>query len=565
MQESITEKKVKKSLPQEIVKKHNDDIKKYVSDIISEKISSCEYTKSACKRHLDDLKRDDIYFDEEAAARAIFFCETMKHVKGVLSGSKIKLEPWQKFFVGSIFGWKKKETGRRRFREATLIVTRKNAKTTIAAALGHYALVADGEKGAEVFCAATTEQQAYILFNIARSMVIVNEKFKDKFGLTCTKELISQQKTMSSFQPVIGTPRDGTNPSLAIIDEYHEHLTDTAYDSLKTGMGAREQPLLLIISTAGKNIKGPCFRHVEYGRKVVTDVMKNDTMFYLEYGIDKEDDWKDYSCWKKANPNLGVSVSEEFLRSQYEAALSRPDKRSEILTKQLNVWNNESIGWIDLQKWFECGNGNLSLDQFEGKKCFIGMDCASRIDLVTLMIVFRTGDKYTVFGKYYLPSDTIDKPENDHYRVWEAEGWLTRSGEARTDLHALEEDLKALSERFQIVELAYDPREAEYLVQNIRTWATFPCIDVPQSPMHFSEPMKVIEGAYMSGDLQHQNDPILNWAASNVVLKNTNNKLIYPAKPSEDRKIDPIVATIMAVGRAALLEEDAVEFFFDFF
>lgn len=680
-------------------KKHITDIHWYADNVLNGNVQVCKYIRALCKNFKDDLANKDLdfYFSEESAIRVICFIENMVHVKGVLTGKRLKLEPWQKFFVGNIFGWLDKKNNLRRYREAALIVPRKAGKalavstpiptpegwvtmndlkpgdavygpnsdirrvvaatevmygrpcyeisfsdgsaitadaehlwkidgknivtseslhqilshngrkpkiwvapnvkrhdgetvpvvrfitdckpvesvpvkciqvdnedgmylcgetyipthnSSLAAAIGHYMLVGEKEKGSEVYCGATTEVQAFVLFNIARDMIVANKAFEEAFGLTYTKESIHAQSTLSTFKPIIGSPKDGSNPQCAIVDEYHEHPSDALYDSLKLGMGARQHPLLLVTTTAGTNIKGPCYRYVEQGRKVVLGKAKNDRLFYMEFTIDDTDKWEDFSCWIKASPNFGVSVSEEFLREQYEIAKSSQYKRSSILTKMLNVWNNESVGWIDFPKWLNCTDRNLKMEDFEGEKCWIGIDLASKVDLTAMVAVFKRDGKFYVFGKYYLPSDTVDRPENDHYRGWRDEGWLTVTQGARTDYHALEEDLQNWADKYAIQEVAYDPREAEYLMQNIREWAAFECIEFTQSSATFSEPMKEFEAAYLNGELFHQNDPILNFAAGNVVLKSTTNKLVYMTKTANENKIDPMVAMIMAIARA---------------
>ena len=660
-------------------------IQGYVDGCLSGEIPSCKWIKFACERHNKDLLRDDIYFDEAAAEKVIRFIELMKHVKGKWAGKRLILEPWQKFFVGSLFGWKRVETGLRRFREGNLLICRKNGKglaldtplptptgwttmgdvqvgdtlfdeqgneckvtftsdihhidcyeitfsngekivcdgdhlwgvsrldsgrrslvdtrnlfffvssgefisvstlaiteikevetvptkciqvnspnslflcgrtmipthnTTLFEGIDLYMLSADGEAGAEVILGASKEPQAKELFDIARAMIRANEPYKKFYKPTVTTETIRIPATNSVYRYVIGKPADGGNSHAAHIEEAHEHKSDAAYNTLKNGMGAREQPLLYIASTAGSDIKGFYYKYVEYCRKVVSGVVEDDTLFSLEYTIDEEDDWEDFNCWKKANPNLGISIFEDFLRSQHSKALAQVSARTDILTKHLNVWNNSSTSWIDLKKWLECGDDDLSVENFRGSECWIGLDLASRVDLCSLMIVFKNQDKYFVFGKHYINRAKADLPENKHYRDMELAGWLTVTEGSETDFSFIEQDLKELSEKFAIQELAYDPREASFLIQKVKEWASFPCIEFSQSPVNFSEPMKVLEAAYITGRIHHCNDEVLNWAASNVILKNTANKLFFPAKRNIDDKIDPIVALIMAVSRA---------------
>lgn len=537
-------------------------IRNYVDGCLSGAIPVCKWVKFACERHNKDLTRDDIYFDENAAQKAIDFIQLMRHVKGKLAGSKLHLEPWQVFFVGSIFGWMRVDTGLRRFREAHAEVPRKSGKSLELNGIGHYGLVADNEKGAEIILAAAKEDQAKDIFGVALQMVNTNPSFRKYYGLQTTTEIIRHPSSGSYFKFVVGSPVDGSNPHFGLIDEYHQHKSAAAYDAIKLGMGAREQPLLIVMSTAGVDFKCAYKRYVYYCRKVVSGVVEDDSLFTLEYTIDEEDNWEDFSVWKKANPNMGISVSEDFLRGQHAKALADVSSRSAILTKHLNVWNNSSTSWIDLRKWMACGQDQAKMDDFTGEACWVGLDLASRIDLCSLMFVFRRDDKYYVFGKHYLNRDRVDRAENKHLRTWEEEGWLTVTDGAQTDFGYIENDLRDLSNQFRVQELAYDPREATYLMQQVREWASFPCIEVSQGPINFSEPMKVLEAKYLSGELVHANDPVLCWAASNVILKNTSNKLFYPAKRTNEEKIDPIVALIMALGRAETAHKAADFSFF---
>lgn len=537
----------------------NDTLKilnKYAKDCLNGKIMVGQQIKFACERHFKDLERKDIYWNEEAAARVINFVQCMRHVKGVLARRKIVLEPWQIFFIGSVYGWYRKKTKVRRFTEGHLNIGRKNSKTTLCSALGHYMLVADGEMGAECIMAAAKEDQAKDLFAVALQMVHMNPEYKRFYQLHTTKQVIEFPATGSYYTFVIGTPVDGSNPSLILIDEYHQHKTNAAYDALKTGMGARKNPLLFVISTAGMNFKCDYKRYVDYCRKVTSGIINDDNLFSMEYSLDDSDDWQDFSLWAKANPNMGISINVEYLKSQYNKALADLASRSAILAKHCNIWNNVSSNWIDMSEWQKCYS-QTSLDNFEGCECWCGLDLASRVDLCSLIMVFRRDNEYYIFGKHYLNKERILRPENHHFRAWEDEGFLISTDGAQTDFNRIEEDLKELSSRFKIQELAYDPREATYLMQHVREWASFPCVEVSQSPVSFSEPMKVLEANYLSHTIHHNNDPLINWAASNVILKNTSNKLFYPARRDQDDKIDPIVALIMALGRAELVHKEA--------
>ena len=244
----------------------------YACDVVDGRIAACKWARLACQRHLNDLARTSwqytfnpeltdvngkLYYPVERICK---FAQMLPHIKGdwAARGERIRLEAWQVFVLASIFGWVHRDTRRRRFRIADLYVPRKNAKSTIAAVIGAYMLAADGEYGAEVYSGATSEDQAYEVFRPARLMAATTPEYCKHYGVTVNISNLAIVSTNSKFEPVIGKPGDGASPSCAIVDEYHEHKTSALYDTMETGMGARSQPLLLIITTAGSDISGPC-------------------------------------------------------------------------------------------------------------------------------------------------------------------------------------------------------------------------------------------------------------------------------------------------------------------
>ena len=551
----------------------------YVSDVLDGTVEACKYIKLACQRHIDDLaKQSDphypYYFDPVKAERFCRFASMMIHTKGKWARKRLVFEPWQLFAFVSVFGWMKRSTHKRRFTEASLFVPRKNGKSAMSAALGNYMLVADGEAGAEVYSVASTEKQAWEVFGPARFMSLWNEEYKNAFGITVGAKNLSVLSSGSKFEPLIGSPGDGSSPHCAIIDEEHEHKTPDAVDTMATGMGSREQPLLWRITTAGTNISGPCYSNYCNCIKVLEGVIERPDVFVLIFTIDEGDDWKDFSVWEKANPNYGVSLNEEFLYKKYCESMQNAEKQNINKCKHLNVWANAAIGWINMAKWEACADPTLQMGDFKDVPCWVGVDLASKIDLAAMMFLFKipnTGQyaeflqgQYVLFGKYYLPEETIERPENAHYRAWRDLGLLTQTPGARTDFAYLKEDLRKFvqDEGFIVKELAYDPREAEYLMQDIREceWASFPCVEVSQSPAYLSEPMKEFEALYLSGNLKHNGCPLLKWQASNVIKKNSRNKSYYPAKERAENKIDGIVASITALSRAMAHVDETASF-----
>lgn len=532
----------------------------YARDVVDGKIAACVHVRRACLRHLEDMRRAKdkefpFRWDAAAANRICQFASMMVHVKGrEWAGKRITLQPWQCFLLAVPFGWKRKADGLRRFREIYAEIPRKNGKSVMGAVIGLYMLAADGEPGAEVYAGATSEKQAWEVFGPARQMCLKNPAFAKHFGIGVGAKALYILENASKFEPLIGKPGDGASPHCALVDEYHEHATPELYDTMLTGMGARSQPMLVVITTAGIDSSHPCFAKRDEAIKVLSGALQNDTLFSIIYSVDDEDDWTTPEAWEKANPNLGISVFRDFMDARRKEAMTLASRQNILKCKHLNVWSNTGSAWINMVKWNAC-QADVSLDDFAGEKCWIGVDLASKVDLTAMMLLFRRGDEYYLFGRYYLPEDTVALPENTHYQRWVAEGHLTETPGARTDYRYLMDDLLAFAGRFRIQELAYDPREAEMLMQQVREQVSFPCVEINQGPALISEPMKEFEALYLSGKLHHDGDPLLAWQASNVVLRSTKTKAYYPGKERNENKIDGIVAAIMALSRAKLADD----------
>jgi len=540
--------------------------KKYCEDITSGKIKACNYVKLACQRHLTDLKRQSdsdfpYHYDNKKAERRCAFSEKFPHVKGKWMGQKFKLEPHQVFIQCAIWGWVKKKNGMRRFRTAFIEEPRKNGKSFLAASTGLYMLSADGEKGSEVYSGASTEKQALEVFRPAWQMAKNTPEYMNHFNVSLSgtprnPTSIYQLSDMSRFEPVVGNPGDGASPHCAIIDEYHEHRTDVQYAAMDTGMGSRQQALMFVITTAGTDTSSPCYDMHLRATKVLDGTLEDDSFFAIIYSIDPEEDWKDFSVWKAANPNFGVSVDEDYLYQKYTETMTNAEKQNINLCKHLNVWTNAGVAWMNMAKWAACVDTSLRIEDFKGKSCYVALDLANKIDICALMILFPVESGFVAFGRYYLPEETVILPGNEHYVKWVKEGHIIETPGARTDFKYIEDDLRKINAEHPIQELAFDPHEATYLINNVMEWASFECIEINQGPSLMSEPMKELEALIYSQKIRSNGDPVLNWMMGNVVKKKGRNagpiKTYYPTKERNENKIDGPVALIMAVRQAML-------------
>lgn len=534
---------------------------KYARDVIAGRIPACKWNILACQRHINDRRRERskdfrYRFEPEKAERVLKHTQLLPHVKGRWArqdpkkpnAHRIRLEPHQLFELASIYGWVQKGTGLRRFRKASIYKPRKNGKSTEAAGIAWWMFGKDGEIGSEVYSGATTEKQAWEVFGPARRMAIVEPKLPEGLGVTVAAQSMFRDSDGSKFEPLIGKPGDGASPHCAIVDEYHEHETSVLYDTMLTGMGAREQPLLLVISTAGDNLAGPCYDDWLTVQKILEGLVEDDTHFGIIYTIDADDDWTSEVALRKANPNLSVSVSTEFLQSELRAAISNARKQSTFKTKHLNVWVGARDAFYNMQRWHESADTTLKLEQFHGRRAFAGLDLASKVDIAALELVFPVDDYFVRFGKYYVPDETVQDPANQSYRAWAAEGWLTVTEGNIIDFGVILEDILALAKLITFESLGFDPYQATMLITELMNEG-LPCVEVRPTVLTLSEPMKYCEGLVRARKLKHNGDPVMSWMMSNVVARVDAKDNVYPRKDRPELKIDGAVAQITAFNR----------------
>jgi phage terminase large subunit-like protein len=538
--------------------------KKYAEDVVSGAIVVGKYVKLACDRHLNNLARErepdyPYRFDADAANLFCARAERFPHIKGRWASrkEKLKLEPWQCFCLAVPFGWKRKKDGLRRFREIYLEVPRKNSKSTLAAVIGNNMLLDDGEHGAEVYSGATTEKQAWEVFGPAKLMLEKSPHIRNAYGIEIWSKSMVKGEDNSRFWPLIGKPGDGASPSCSIHDEYHEHLSSDQVDSMQTGMGAREQPMMVIITTSGTNLASPCYdKHAE-AKKVLEGIFEQEQLFAIIYSIDDGDDWADPKTLRKANPNLGVSVDEEFLIAQQRQAVLNPSYQNRFKTKHLDVWCAASVAGINMHDWKLCADPGLTLDEFKGEEVFFILDLASKLDVCDYVKLFRrkVGEQmhYYAFARHYLPEDTIEEAKSNQqaYRKWHAQGRLIATPGAEIDFDIIREDVKADSKLYQVAEVLYDPWRATQLAHQLSKDGA-KVVEVGQIAKNLGEAFDELNSALRAGRFHHDGDPVLEWMASNTIARQVAKGLTVPGKEKNkpDQKIDGIVAIVMGIGRA---------------
>ncbi len=553
----------------------------YARDVVELRLPACKWVRLACQRHLGDLERAaggwTYEFNPELESevdgkkktyrpgdRICLFAELMPHVKGdwAARGERIRLRPWQVFVLASIFGWVHRETKKRRFRIADIIVPRKNAKSTLAAVIGNFMLAVDGEFGAEVYSGATSRDQAFEVFRPARLMARASPEFCARYGVDVNVSNLAVVATNSKFEPVIGKPGDGASPTCAIVDEYHEHKTPELYETMTTGMLARSQPLQLMITTAGDNIGGPCYVHQMRLQDVLTGLVENDRRFGIIYTIDEDDDWTKPEVLAKANPNFGVSVDAETLQADQREAIQDPRKQNTFKKKHLNVWVNAASPWINLANLQKCGDPNLDIAQFEGESCWDGLDLASKNDIASRVKLFRRVlddglPHYYAFFRNYLPEAAVQKPENGHYQDWVHRGHLVQTPGNMINIRQIEADIVAEGDRHPVAEIAIDAWGSREIAPSLAENG-YTVVDVPMTTRNLSEPMKMIAALIDAGRFHHDGNLAAIWMFSNVEVLTDRNDNIFPRKSTAEKKIDAAVATILAMGRAMLNENNTM-------
>jgi phage terminase large subunit-like protein len=545
---------------------------RYVDDVLSGRVVVCKWVRLACQRHRNDRKRAEAgwayRFDEALAEKYCQFVELLPHVKGKWArqepgqSNRITLEPWQCFLQVSLFGWVHVATGLRRFRKAVIMVPRKQGKSVHAAAIGLSGMTLDNEPAAEIYCGATSEKQAWEVFRPAKLMAGKTPEFLEAFGVEVNARSISRHDE-SRFEPVIGKPGDGASPHIAIVDEYHEHDSPDQYDTFLTGMGARSQPLLLVISTAGESIEGPCYDEQLTLQQVLEGVIEDDELFGIVYSIDADDDWTSPDAYRKANPNIGVSVSEEFLEARRREAVQNARKAGIYKIKHLNVWVQAMEGFFDVEAWKRCADPSLTLEEMAGRPCWVGLDLASKIDIVAVQYVFpplEPGEPWKTLGRYYLPEAQLQESGREHYRAWSDDGWLEVTEGNITDIGKVEEDILESRSLVNIQGVLYDPHQATQIVTRLQAEGV-PMIEHPMTVLMLSEPMKESEALVLSERIRHDGSPCMTWMMSNVVARLDAKDNVYPRKNKPEKKIDGPVALIMALGagmRNAIEDHDEV-------
>lgn len=527
-------------------------IEGYIDRVITGKRNAGYYEELAVHRYLSDLQKKDwpFHFEESAALQALLFFNFLKHFEGEWAGQDLELEGWQAFIIWNIFGWKKKN-GKRRFTYADILVARKNGKTTLAAGIGLYMLTLDGERGAQVFSAAVDKGQAAICWNAAREMSRISTTLKKLIKLYHSSIVV--ESLVSSFKPLSKETKnkDGLNPHCSICDERHAWKTNEIYDVIKSGMGARSQPLILSISTAGFDMDAPYFKDMQVMYDILEGKKVRENQFIMIFQPDKKDDWKNPTTWEKANPNYGISVKEDYFISELEDAINKGSTTEvNFKTKNLNLWVDAPDVWIP-DDVVSANFRDTDIDELIGQECYAGLDLASHIDINALVLYFPKHKNKPFKFLFFVPESKIKENEDRaDYKIWQEEGYLIATPGDMIDIDLMVSIILKELKRYNVKNLSFDPYKSYHgVIQGLQNGGIDEILDeYTQNISNMSEPAKEIQRMLLARETDLLGNPVIRWMFRNVIMYQDANGNIRPDKRKSSGKIDGVISMINAIG-----------------
>lgn len=542
-----------------------DEVEKgsqYCEDVLSGKILACEKVIQACQRHVDDLENGHergLKFSYSRAMRVFDFIRYCKHSKGKWAGKTLELEPWQCFVTMVIFGWENSE-GKRRFRTAYIEVARKNGKSTWMAAIGNYLFIGDGEAGAEVYNFATKMKQARIIHQESIRMVKKSKILKKYVDIK--KDNLNCEKNGSKYEPLgqDGDTEDGLNVHGGIADELHAQKSHEMWDVIETGMGSRDQPIMLAITTAGFNHDGICMEQRNLASQILEGVIIDDTFFAIIFTLDEGDDWKDETVWIKANPNLDISVYKADMVRLKNQAINSPRKQVNFKTKKLNIWCQSEETWLNMEFYKEC-ESEFSDEILKNRQCLLGLDLSAKVDFTGAAYVFPPSaeDKFwRMVVDIYFPEDNIEMKSDKSkipLQLWVDQGHVKTTLGNTVDYDYIVDDILENKQVYKLHEIDFDPWNATQTAITLENKG-FTTVEIRQGGKSLSEPCKELEAMICDRSMKIRVNPCLRWMAANVVTEADRNGNLLPSKKKSTGNIDGIAAILTALARALVIHDE---------
>ena len=529
-------------------KKYNERYWKYADDVINDRIIACKYVKQACERYLSFFEKYD--FNTSKCDKVINFIKKLKHFLGKHNGKPFILLPYQEWIIYSIFGFYHKGTNKRVTNYVYIELARKQGKTALAAAIALYMMIADGESGSEVELVANSAKQAKICFDMCSNFLQSIDKkgkkgkyfkrYRDKIKFDYTKSFLQILSSDASGN-------DGYNSNCFILDEAHEQSDSRLWDVMCSSQGMRENPLAMIITTAGFNLFGFCYQYRKTCIEILSNLKNDDSQFTAIYTLDDDDDWQDSKVWIKSNPSMNVTVFEDYLKQQVTKAKNNSSLEVGTRTKNFNQWLSSSNIWINNNLLLDYTQ-KVNIEDYKDMQCYMGVDLASVSDLTALTALIPKDDKFIFKTWYYLPSTTLTNNSNSElYKEWSYQGYLNITDGNVTDYDYITNDILKVNRYLYINKINYD----QY---NATQWAItataegLPLEPYSQALWHFNKPTKEFERLIKSGKVIIDDNPITRWCFSNVVLKYDHNDNCKPTKNQDQQKIDGVISILESLG-----------------
>lgn len=539
---------------------------KFIQSVKTEPDKHNRFVKLAVDRHLNDLAQVDseYYFDEAAADRVIKIIMTLRHTSGSFAKKRFDLQPFQAFGIACIFGWKRKDTGKRRFTKVYWETPRKSGKSELAGAVSLYMNHFDDEYGAQCYVVATKREQAKYVYDAARSMAIQlqhdSPMYKQRSKLTQFEIRDIQNQSYFKKLTADADSEDGANPHCAIIDEYHAHKDNSMLKVIETGVGSRDQPLIFIITTAGFNKFSACFEFRNVAVNVLEGKLKNEGLFAIIWTIDETDDWESESAWIKANPNYGNTPKSEQFRQLYQNAITEGGSALvEFKTKNLNIWVDSPSVWISDEDYMACV-ADIDDADLIGQRCIIGMDLSSRVDLTAITYFFPDLGYFLI--DYYCPEDKINsgskRTDGVDYRDWQKKWYINVTEGNVIDYDFIIRDILNNCELYRVELISYDPYNADLIVPKFID-AGINCIGVRQGFLSLSPPCKKLQTDILSRKIKHSGNPVTRWMMGNITISTDPAGNIKMDKSKSSNKIDGPVSLVTALAGYMHLEQNKPE------
>ena len=525
----------------------------YANDVVAGKVVVCQYIKKACQRYLSWFNKEDRYFDTKAADRVVKFLQLLPQSTGKFNGQPLQLQAWQKWVIYSIFGFKYTKDSKRVVREVYIEVARKCGKSTLAAGIMLYLLTADGENEAQIIFAANSFSQAQLAFTMSKNFISHLDKkgklfktFRDQIKFPATKSVM---KVVSADADKL----DGLNCSAFVLDEYHAAKSNSVANVLTSSVGMREQPLMLYITTAGFDMSNPCYQLRSTYIDILDGKLQDDSIFSAIYTLDDGDDIEDEEVWIKCQPNLNLTVTSEYIKSQLNKAKNSPLLLTNFKTKLMNIWcsnaNGEWIGSNYIQQ--STAKFDLSDNMFNGCSGYLGIDLSSTSDLTAISLMIPLNDKYYFKNWYYLPESALQEGANrEKYAQWKRQRHLNITSGNVVDYNRVISDIEEINKIIPIEAISYDQWQSTMAITQL-TEKGFSCQPYSQTTGALNKPTRHMEIIARSGKAVYDDNPIIRWNFGNCEIVEDSNGNIKPVKINKDsqKKIDGIHAMLNALGK----------------